>query len=195
MPWPTGRPAGSRSLSRGPLGLARRGRRWTAFRACPTLAAAFEIAWPNFPDTPGWTAAQAALDPGPDPAATLTAVVDAALAAYAVQAHGQPTMLVHAVTAPAAVARVLPSLSPALARPSVDAAWAATAAVFAAYRPRSPLPPIDPGALSTDDAWEQALAHGGEHVLKLADVALVRSTHPARRTGLSATLTAISQDA
>lgn len=56
-------------------------------------------------------------------------------------------------------------------------------------------PPIDPGALSTDDAWEQALAHGGEHVLKLADVALVRSTHPARRTGLSATLTAISQDA
>lgn len=94
----------------------------------------------QLPDTPGWTAAQAALDPGPDPAATLTAVVDAALAAYAVQAHGQPTMLVHAVTAPAAVARVLPSLSPALARPSVDAAWAATAAVFAAYRPRSPLP-------------------------------------------------------
>jgi hypothetical protein len=56
-------------------------------------------------------------------------------------------MMVHAATAPAAVLRTLPALPPELAGPSLDAAWAATAAVTAAYSPSTP----DPGRSPTTE--------------------------------------------
>lgn len=101
----------------------------------------------------------------------LTGVVAAVVDAYPRIAVGQPTMLVHAATAPNAVRRALPSLPRHLWRPSADAAWTATAAVLAAYAP-APRDRTAPRTDATDTPWRLALHHGGEHVLKLADTAL-----------------------
>jgi hypothetical protein len=131
-----------------------------------------------------------------DVTARLDALVDAVVLAYPKVAIGNPTMLVHAATAPNAVARVLPSLPRHLWRPSFDAAWAATSAVLAAYLPADPPSPgrheinADP-----DNAWEIAVRDGGEHIVKLADTAL--DVH--RRTGdpraLDAVATAVALNA
>lgn len=48
------------------------------------------------------------------------------------RAHADPVMLVHAVTAPAAVLLTLPSLPAVLHRASAETAWATTAALVAA---------------------------------------------------------------
>lgn len=69
----------------------------------------------------------------------LEELVRAATHRYAEYGHGSPVMLVHAATAPNAVLRTLPALPRELWVPSVGAAWAASAAVTAAYSP--PLPP------------------------------------------------------
>jgi hypothetical protein len=101
----------------------------------------------------------------------LDSLVDAVVVAYPAIAHGEPTMLVHAATAPNAVARVLPSLPSTLWQDSYAYAWSASAAVLAAYRPAEAVvrtgPTEDP-----DEAWGIAVGHGGEHVIKLADTAL-----------------------
>jgi hypothetical protein len=101
----------------------------------------------------------------------LTDVVAAVVDAYPRLAVGQPTMLVHAATAPNAVRRALPSLPRDQWRPSADAAWTATAAVLAAYAP-APEARTPPRTTTPDDPWQLALDDGGEHVLKLADTAL-----------------------
>ncbi len=92
----------------------------------------------QLPDTPSWATHGATLR-APQTADELRQglerIVDAVVLAYPRIAVGQPTMLVHAATAPNAVARVLPSLPVELWRPSFDAAWAAASAVLAAYRP------------------------------------------------------------
>lgn len=98
-------------------------------------------------------------------------VVAAVVTAYPRIAVGQPTMLVHAATAPNAVRRTLPSLPDDLWPASADAAWSATAAVLAAYAP-DPRRRVAPDVGRPDDAWSLAVADGGEHVLKLADTAL-----------------------
>ncbi|WP_030617131.1 questin oxidase family protein [Streptomyces sclerotialus] len=145
--------------------------------------------------TPGWPAATAALRPAAGPAdarALLAGVVAAATARYAVDAAAEPVMLVHAATAPNAVLRTLPALPEHLWVPSLHAAWAASAAVTAAYAPRHPARPQDAtgaapggatdapdGASGTDtpgdasaDAFERAAAHGDAHAIKLTDTAL-----------------------
>ncbi|MBV2354164.1 questin oxidase family protein [Streptomyces sp. J2-1] len=110
---------------------------------------------------------------GPDEARLrLAELVRAATHRYATHGHGEETMLVHAATAPAAVLRTLPALPRALWVPSLRAAWTASAAVTAMYAPRSPVVYAPPGALDPDEVFARALAHGDEHVLKLADTAL-----------------------
>ncbi|WP_345024722.1 questin oxidase family protein, partial [Streptomyces sedi] len=73
---------------------------------------------------PGWPGAGSAPGAdGPEAArAALAELVRAAAGYYAGHARGEPVMLVHAVTAPNAVLRVLPALPPALWRPSAAAA-------------------------------------------------------------------------
>jgi hypothetical protein len=120
----------------------------------------------------------------------LDALVDAAVVAYASWAHGSPTMLVHAATAPNAVAAVLPSLPQALWLSSFDAAWSATAAVFAAYRPAAPRQ-VRTEVTTPADVLARAVAHGGEHVIKLADTALgshERTSSPRALTAAPATI-------
>ncbi|MFD4540848.1 questin oxidase family protein [Streptomyces bauhiniae] len=102
----------------------------------------------------------------------LTDLVRAATHRYATHAHGEPTMLVHAATAPNAVLRTLPALPRDLWVPSLRAAWTASAAVTAMYAPDEPAPYAPPGPLTPEEISERALAHGDEHVIKLTDTAL-----------------------
>ncbi|MFH8755382.1 questin oxidase family protein [Streptomyces atroolivaceus] len=102
----------------------------------------------------------------------LTELVRAATHRYATHGHGDATMLVHAATAPNAVLRVLPALPRALWAPSVQAAWTASAAVTAMYAPDAPVAYVPPGPVAPEEVFEQALAHGDEHVIKLTDTAL-----------------------
>ncbi|RZU37561.1 uncharacterized protein DUF4243 [Streptomyces sp. BK022] len=102
----------------------------------------------------------------------LTELVRAATHRYATHAHGEPTMLVHAATAPNAVLRTLPALPGDLWVPSMCAAWTASAAVTAMYAPDEPAPYAPPSALAPEELSERAFAHGDEHVIKLTDTAL-----------------------
>jgi len=129
----------------------------------------------------------------------LAQVVDAAVAAYPRLAHGNATMLVHAATAPNAVLLALPSLPERLWPDSFDAAWTATAAVVAAYRPAEPARVPQPHDGADDswapDSWERAVADGGEHIVKLADTALSAVERTGDRVGLAAIDTAIRLEA
>ncbi|MET8008954.1 questin oxidase family protein [Streptomyces sp. NPDC005271] len=119
----------------------------------------------------------------------LTELVRAATHRYATHGHGEPIMLVHAATAPNAVLRTLPALPRELWAPSLDAAFAASAAVTAAYGPAEPLPADrlpSMGALSPEEVFARAAAHGDEHVIKLTDTAL--DVVDGRDTALAAAL-------
>ncbi|MEV0177446.1 questin oxidase family protein [Streptomyces sp. NPDC050803] len=102
----------------------------------------------------------------------LTELVRATTHRYATHGHGEPTMLVHAATAPNAVLRTLDSLPRDLWAPSLHAAWTASAAVTAMYAPEEPVAYEPPARLTAEEVMERALAHGDEHVIKLADTAL-----------------------
>ena len=124
----------------------------------------------------------------------LDRLVDAVLTLYPRAAHGNPTMLVHAATAPHAVARTLPSLPTELWDKSYSYAWSATAAVLSCYLPEQLAAPADQ-VPHVDDAWAAALAHGGEHVLKLADVALDVHARTGDPASVAAITTAVGLDA
>ena len=142
----------------------------------------------------GFVDAASTVTAGDDPRDQLARVVHAAVTFYADHGHGQPTMLVHAATAPNAVARALPSLPRSMWPMSLGAAWTASAAVVAAYRPSTTRPATTAGA-DPQDLVDAAARHGGEHVLKLVDTVL--EVH--RRTGdpraLAAGWSAIALDA
>lgn len=147
--------------------------------------------------TPGWahaTAKMSAPNVEEDIPTALAHIVDAAVGAYALYAQGNPTMLVHAATAPNAVAMTLPQLPRALWRDSMNAAWSASAAVVAAYAPaaRHETRPSDSTA---SDALAQAVHHGGEHVIKFADTALKSHHRTDDHNALTAITTAIHLDA
>jgi hypothetical protein len=125
-------------------------------------------------ETVGWSDAVSALRPPPRDRVpqALSTLVATSLEHYATEAHSDPTMLVHACTAPNAVATVLRSLPRNQWEPSHRAVWAPTAAVVAAYRPPAPiaavtLPSPDPG-----DMLDAAMATRSEHAIKLVDTAL-----------------------
>ncbi|MGW4748550.1 questin oxidase family protein [Streptomyces sp. NPDC004290] len=148
--------------------------------AAPTAAAALD-AVPPVPEQDGGIRARLAQltafpvwGGAPDPAAAkelLTELVTAATHRYASHGHGEPVMLVHAATAPNAVLRALPALPRALWAPSVTAAWAAAAAVTAAYTPREAAPYARTG-LTPEEVFERAAAHGDDHTIKFTDTAL-----------------------
>ncbi|MFJ1590845.1 questin oxidase family protein [Kitasatospora albolonga] len=122
----------------------------------------------GFPDWPGQEPG------GPEAARTaLRELVRAATHRYATHGYGEPVMLVHAATAPNAVLRTLPALPGALWVPSLHAAWAASAAVTAAYAPRGAAPLAEPlTAREAQDVFARAAAHGDDHTIKFTDTAL-----------------------
>lgn len=104
----------------------------------------------------------------------LRELVRASTHRYATHAHGSPIMLVHAATAPNAVLRTLPALPGELWAPSLRAAWAASAAVTAAYAPReaAPVPASAGAAPDAGELFARAAAHGDDHTIKFTDTAL-----------------------
>ncbi|NUH41216.1 DUF4243 domain-containing protein [Streptomyces samsunensis] len=133
-------------------------------------------AFPTWPPTPTDDPTTAPADHPEEAHRRLAELVRAATHRYATHGHGEPIMLVHAATAPNAVLRVLPALPRELWAPSLDAAWAASAAVTAVYAPREPLPadrlPSVAGGLTPEEVFARAAAHGDEHAIKLTDTAL-----------------------
>ena len=133
----------------------------------------------QFPGTPGWSAAMAALrrPAGPDDARDLlTGLVDAATVRYLGFGHASPVLLVHSATAPNAVLRTLPALPRELWAPSLSAVWAASAAIVSAFAPAATppsagLPTVTPGAQPEENILDAATEHGDEHVIKFADTA------------------------
>ena len=144
--------------------------------------------------TPGWADQVASLAAPVDIPAALNHLVDTVVGLYPAFAYGNPTMLVHAATAPNAVSMALPALPSALWRSSFDLAWTASAAVIAAYAPRSAAE-VAVSAAGTDDVLDRALAHGGEHVLKFTDTALRSYDRTGDRVALDAAVTAVRLDA
>ncbi|MFE9207387.1 hypothetical protein [Micromonospora sp. NPDC007230] len=129
----------------------------------------------RLPEVPDWPGALAALRPPDGPAEaerTLTELVHRAGLDYLRFGHGNPVMLVHAVTAPTAVLRTLPALDPALWAPSVAAAWSAAAAVTSVYAPPAPTAPPAVTPVGPAEVFARAARHGDAHVVKLADAVL-----------------------
>ncbi|MEU5158714.1 questin oxidase family protein [Streptomyces sp. NPDC020875] len=130
--------------------------------------------WPNTPAAPG----------SPEEAEVrLRGLVAAATHRYATHGHAEPVMLVHAATAPNAVLRTLPALPRELWTASLDAAWAASAAVTAAYVPAGlePWPGAGHGTAAgsaragtrtPEEIFAAAAAHGDDHTIKFTDTAL-----------------------
>lgn len=142
-------------------------------------------------DLPGWPQALAALRPPADPADVpdrLAELSHAALLGYLAHGHAAPVLLVHTATAPNAVRHILPALPRELWQPGFTAAWAAAAAVTAAYAPagRADPAPAAAGPYAADDVLDRAARHGDEHVVKLADTAV----DIADRTGSTGVLAA-----
>ncbi|MEU8075051.1 questin oxidase family protein [Catellatospora citrea] len=137
-------------------------------------------------DLPGWPESAGAVpgDGGSGAPDRLAAIVEAAVLRYGTHGHGNPVMLVHAATAPSAIARVLPVLPPALWEPSVQAAWAATAAVTSAYSPADARAMPARGATDAAELMARGLHDQDSHGIKFIDTAL--DVH--RRTGEQAVL-------
>ncbi|MFI7599710.1 hypothetical protein [Actinoplanes sp. NPDC049681] len=121
---------------------------------------------------PDWAEAAGAVPGEGDPATRIAAIVAAAVRRHTTHGYGSPVMLVHAATAPAAVLRTLPALPPSLHAASLEAAWAASAAVTAAYSPATASAPAPAGSLDPGSVIDNAVTSGDAHAIKFADAAV-----------------------
>jgi len=100
--------------------------------------------------------------------------VTAAAARVFVANPGPAIPLIHSLTAPAAVKLVLPHLPAEQHRPSLAAAWQASAALIGAFAvERSiPAPPSGDRQRSPEELAARAADHGDEHVIKMTEACL-----------------------
>lgn len=122
-------------------------------------------------DLRDWPAAAGAVPGTGSVEDRLAEIIAAAVRKHGTDGYASPVMLVHAATAPTAVLRVLPALPPELARPSLAAAWAATAAITSAYAPAAPRP-AGASTASPEEVLDRATASGDAHAIKFADAAV-----------------------
>jgi len=86
--------------------------------------------------------------------------------------HNNTIAFVHGITAPCALRRLAPHVSPATARAAFPYAWQAAAAIYAAYaRPENEAPPLEP-TLAPDELAARAVENGADHAIKLTEVLL-----------------------
>lgn len=126
-------------------------------------------------DDATWPAVLGAGAPAADPRAVpaaLDALIDAAVTRYGRWGQAAPVMLVHAATAPRAVALVLPSLPQQLWPAAYQAAWAVTATIATIYRPSPPVAVADEQVTTIDEIIERAVTSGDEHAIKFTEVAI-----------------------
>jgi questin oxidase-like protein len=100
--------------------------------------------------------------------------VTAAAARVFVANPGPAIPLIHSLTAPAAVKLVLPHLPAEQHRPSLAAAWQASAALIGAFAVETTIPaPPAPEEQRTQEALAaRAAEHGDEHVIKMTEACL-----------------------
>jgi hypothetical protein len=146
-------------------------------------------------DLSGWPAAAGAVPGGDDEdvRARLAAIVDAAVARHATHGYANPVMLVHAATAPTAVLRALPALPSTLWASSLRAAWAAAAAVTAAYAPAEARPPASVRIAEVDEVMSRAVGSGDAHAIKFADAAVDAYTRSGDNAVLADAVRSIAQ--
>jgi hypothetical protein len=126
---------------------------------------------------PGWTGALAGLRAPRTPdevRAGLRDLITAGTLHYLDHGQASPVLLVHVATAPNAILRTLPALPPAMWESSLNAVWAAGAALVSAYAPAGPADrsarPAEPR--DAGDVFDAAVRHRDEHVIKFSDTAL-----------------------
>lgn len=140
-----------------------------------------------------WPEAVAGLLPGASPEETrqrLTDLVTATTVRYLTHGHASPVILVHTATAPNAVLHTLPALPRELWAASLSAVWTATAAIYSAYAPASPMP-RDQLPSAVDDVAgviDRAMEHGDEHVIKFTDTAAEVFTRTGNPEALAASI-------
>ena len=126
-------------------------------------------------DDATWPASLAAVAPVADPLAVpaaLDALVDAAVTRYGRWGQREPVMLVHAATAPRAIALVLPALPEQLWPASYEAAWMVTATIATVYRPSSLATVAGERPVTIEEVVEGAVESGDEHAIKFTEVAV-----------------------
>jgi hypothetical protein len=122
-------------------------------------------------DLSGWPEAAGQVPGDGEVRDRLRAIVTAAVLRHGEYGYGNPLMLVHSATAPAAVLRTLPALPAHLAAPSLEAAWAASAAMIAAYSPAAPRR-FEGAATDPEDTIARAVSSDDPHAIKFADTAV-----------------------
>ncbi len=100
-------------------------------------------------------------------------LIAAAVSSYLRFGRENPVMLVHAATAPNAIASVLPVLPSDLWQASYNAAWLMTAAVTSSYASGEPDESDVVEPASSSEAMERALDNGDEHLIKFADTGIL----------------------
>ena len=127
----------------------------------------------GLPRLRGFGPAVAALRPPGDPERDLSALAREFAGIFLTHGRTKPIDFLHAVTAPVAAYSVLPLLPRQLARPTYDALWHVTAALFAGYAgvvTPEPLPATRP--LAPEDLADRAVGTGDEHAIKLTEACL-----------------------
>lgn len=127
----------------------------------------------GLPRLAGFSGAVGALRPPADVDQDLPGLAREFAGIFLTHGRAKPIDFLHAVTAPTAAYSVLPLLPRQLARPTYDALWHVTAALFAAYAgvvTPEPLPATAPPA--PGDLADRAVAAGDEHAIKLTEACL-----------------------
>jgi hypothetical protein len=122
---------------------------------------------------PGFATAVNALRGPTDVPADLAALAREFSRVFLLYGRTRPIALLHAVTAPVAARSALPLLPAELARPTYDALWQVSAALYAVYGGGVTPEPLPVGAPpSTDELADRAVATGDEHAIKLTEACL-----------------------
>jgi hypothetical protein len=129
----------------------------------------------------------------PDPAAQLADLTELFARVYLANARDLLTCIVfvHGVTSVSALGHLLPHLSPAHQRAGLRFAWQTGAALYAAFGRALPAREVDPPKESTEALVARAVAHGDEHVIKLAEACVARNAirpHPAYLAAIESAL-------
>ncbi|HEX4090041.1 MAG TPA: hypothetical protein VHZ33_15120 [Trebonia sp.] len=139
----------------------------------PAAGLIFETLKAGLAGQPGFAAAVGALRPPADVPADLAALAREFARVFLVYGRAQPIALVHAVTAPVAARSVLPLLPADVARPTYDALWQVSAALYAVYAGAATPEPLPAGPPpSADSLTDRAVATGDEHAIKLTEACL-----------------------
>ena len=162
-----------RPRTEGPLGIAAAVSGLPVAASEPAAGLITESLAAGLAGQPGFAAAVNALRGPTDVPADLAALAREFARVFLLYGRTRPIALLHAVTAPVAARSALPLLPAELARPTYDALWQVSAALYAVYGGGVTAEPLPVGAPpSADELTDRAVATGDEHAVKLTEACL-----------------------